>query len=694
MSLKRRVLAGFGLMLMACMTTFAHAGLLIYPSRAVLGLDEGCRQTNVPASPASPAIDCAFLEAVQTGDFLDGVRKSFGTQISQDFAGAYTAEITPRNKARTFVASLDVVRASRYFVMKESTAEIFLPVTVALKLTNILTGEVILAVSLTQTQPLKVMADEISSQTTQEAVANAYRQSFASLVSQLAGRLKGQLQLEQVDVPLVEIWKSYYVLGKGLDQGIGAGDELSASDGSLLRIAYSDVGYSIGVPVLLAASAEKPVIFSKMSGSMSKAVRKPKVLVADILTTAGESRDLVEQIFADALGDKAAFTLMLVNRRYGKLAVAVSQETGLAQQQDVQQRALPDLFIRLVVLPSVAYNQAVGQITEMQVMQTRVMGELVDGAGRVIFSAIGIDKKQEQVSAGMGFALENRQEVSLKNALLNLADQFASGVRFAKADLMLAEVRDDTVMVTDPDERLSPGMGIKIYRMRKTDAGQVLAPIWEAQVVRREGLNVVAGLVLPIVGDNQNAIRPAAGDSILLESGSGGGSFDKAMVFCAGAKEASLGTINFDHVSPLAYNALANRAKRPLFASGGSIQGQYPLSMAVQELTRNAGFRGDLLPRFFSPQQSCLQPVYRIEQKAESCAEGKGCEVELLVVAGVRQVDASGVPQKPVGFAQTLHVAGVMPENRDAIYRIQFLESIPALLDKVAMSPEFSPLSK
>lgn len=694
MSLKRRVLAGFALMLMACMTTLAHAGLLIYPSRAVLGLDEGCRQTNVPASPASPAIDCAFVEAVQAGDFLDGVRKSFGTQISHDFAGAYTAEITPRNKARTFVASLDVVRASSYFVMKESTAEIFLPVTVALKLTNILTGEVILAVSLTQTQPLKVMANEISSQTTREAVANAYRQSFAGLVSQLAGRLKGQLQLEQVDVPLVEIWKSYYVLGKGLDQGIGAGDELSASDGSLLRIAYSDVGYSIGVPVLLAASAEKPVIFSKMSGSMSKAVRKPKVLVADILTTAGESRDLVEQIFADALGDKAAFTLMLVNRRYGKLAVAVSQETGLAQQQDVQQRALPDLFIRLVVLPPVAYSQAVGQITEMQVMQTRVMGELVDGSGRVIFAAIGVDKKQEQVSAGMGFALENRQEVSLKNALLNLAHQFVAGVRFAKADLTLADVKDDSVMVVDPDERLSPGMSLKIYRKRKTDAGQVLAPIWEAQVVRREGANVVASLVLPIVGDNQTAIRPSAGDSILLESSVATGGFDKAMVFCAGAKAASLGTITFDQVPPLAYVALASRAKTPLFATGGSTPGQAPLAASIQHLTNNAGFRSDLQPRFFTPSQSCLQPLYRIEQKAESCTESKGCEVELLVVAGVRPVDAAGTPQKPVGFAQTLRVSGVKPENREAVYQLQFLESIPALLDKVALSPEFSPTSK
>lgn len=694
MSLTAFMLRRLLVLWVALLAGTAHAGLLIYPSRAVLGLDEGCRQDGVPVSPGTPAIDCAFVAALQADGYLEGIRQAFTKQVSQDFPEAYTAEITSRNKSRTFVASLDVVRASRYAVVKGSTAEIFLPLTVSLKLTNILTGEVILATSLTQTQPLKVLAVDVSSQDTLEAVANAYRQSFTSLIAQLAGRLKGQLSLGQVDIPLIEIWKSYYVLGKGLDQGIGVGDELSAIDGSLLRVVYSEVGYSIGVPVLLAASAEKPVMFSKISGSMSKAVRKPKALVADTLTTAGESRDLVEQIFADALGDKAAFTLMPVNRRYGKLATAISQETGLAQQQDIQQRALPELFIRLVVLPPVAYSQAVGQITEMQVMQTRVMGELIDESGRVIFAAIGVDKKQEQVSAGMGFALENRQEVSLKNALLNLADQFVAGVRFAKADLTLGDVKDDSVMVVDPDERLSPGMSLKIYRKRKTDAGQVLAPIWEAQVVRRDGANVVAGLVLPIVGDNQTAIRPSAGDSILLESSVATGGFDKAMVFCAGAKEVSMGTITFDQVPPLAYVALASRAKRPIFATGGSTPSQVPLAASIQSLTTNAGFRSDVQPRFFTPSQSCLQPLYRIEQKAESCTESKGCDVELLVVAGVRPVDATGAPQKPVGFAQTLRVSGVKPENREAVYQLQFLESIPALLDKVALSPEFSPTSK
>ncbi len=679
----------------------AHASLLIYPSTAVLGLSDSCLQRasaelsadaaeTTAVSVTGAVIDCDFMDAMQQAGFLNQIQQAFIAKIKQDFPSAYTDQVNAANKGRTFILSLEVVRASRYVVKKESTAEVFLPVTVALKLTNILTGEVIYAQNLTQIKPIKLLVSDLQASTTQAQVMVEYRTLFKALMSGLLVQLKSELNLAQIEVPVVTQWKSYLILAKGTEQNIGVGDELSASDGSLIRVVSASSQQSVAIPILMDASA-KPRLFVKNVRSTSKAVNKPKVLIADILSRPEQSKDLIETVFASALGDQAAFSLTPVNRRYGQLAAALSQETQLAQREDTQQRSLPDLFIRLVVLPNVSYSQSIGSMTEIQVLQTRVMGELIDSSGRVLFAAIGVDKKEDKVSTGMGFTLQDRQEVSLKNALLDLAGQFVKNVQFEKISLGVRQIQGNQAVIADPDQRLSRGMSVKLYRPYKSGQANTVIPIWDAQVVKKDAGLAYLDLVLPVLDVGKDTLQPEAGDVVLLNAVGTAAPLDTALGFCTNTAAAALGPVVFDAAKTLAYFSLATQATRPLYATAGSTEGQQPLAAAVQALTENAGFRSTLQPKFVIPPTNCIQPVYLVKQQSEACTTPKQCNFEYQVVAGVRPIGADGKPGNPVGFSQTIQIQSVSRDNLDAVLQQHLFDAVPALLQKVSLSPTFSP---
>ena len=79
---------------------------------------------------------------------------------------------------------------------------------------------------------------------------------------------------------------------------------------------HADSDYAVAIPVLLQDNAKT---FSKVSTNTRQAMNKPKALVVDVLTYQGESKDLIEQIFSDAVGEQASFTLTPVNRRYSAI---------------------------------------------------------------------------------------------------------------------------------------------------------------------------------------------------------------------------------------------------------------------------------------------------------------------------------------------------------------------------------------
>lgn len=177
---------------------------------------------------------------------------------------------------------------------KDSTAEIFLPVTLSLKLTNVLSGEVIYSDSKTLSQPIQVLATEIDSSVTKTAIKQKFQSTLLMLTQQVTQELKSKLKVSETETQVIDQWKSYLVLDKGFKQGIAAQDELSSADGDLIRVVHADSDYAVAVPVLMQSSSKH---FSKVSNNTRQAMNKPKALVVDVLTYQGESKDLIEQIF-------------------------------------------------------------------------------------------------------------------------------------------------------------------------------------------------------------------------------------------------------------------------------------------------------------------------------------------------------------------------------------------------------------
>lgn len=660
------------------LSSWAHAGLNIYPANGLFGVDGAC-----PAAAAGvSAVDCAFVEATAADSLRQQLSQRFSLQLQQDFPQQVVSQIDSTNKQRTFVASLEVLRAKRYDVQKQSTTEIFLPVTLNLKLTNLLTGEVLYSTSSTLNQPIQVLSSELNSPAVNARIQAQYQSSLLTLAQQVTGKLKQELQLNEIQTAVIDQWKNYLVLNKGYVQGIGRDDELSAPDGGLIRVVQADSNYSVAIPVLLSGKAQQ---FSKLTSSAARALNKPKVLIADVLTYQDESRELVEQIFAGAVGDQAAFSLTPVNRQYASLAQSIGEQTKLAQAEDINRRALPDFFIRLVVLPTLSVEQPKGSMTTQRVTHAQVMGELVDASGQVIFAAWAEDHIEDVISEGMSFSADARREIAVKNALLKLGDQFKREVKFSKADLKVTAVNGQQIIIDDPAQRLTEGLSIKVYRAHTVDGQSIVIPIWDAQVVERQGSQVSASLILPVSGDGQQAVGVNKGDSIFLDTGSNVANLAQAHVFCPALATEQLGDVRFDAYAPLAYVALARYSRFPFYATGAGLPQQQSLANSIVSLTKGAGFRTDIKPHLVLPTQHCLQPVYRVNPDPNSACNqaDSSCEETLTMAAGMRIFNSQGAKTGAAGLEQNIKLKGVSPNYRNAQYQLELLKFTPELLKKI-----------
>lgn len=281
-------------------SAWANANIQIYPSKGIFGLEQGCRADSSKYEANDSSIVCDFSQAVDNDIIRKQAEQLFVQGLKQGFGDQVVDTVLQKTKNRTYIASLEVLRASEYIVKKDSTAEIFLPVTLSLKLTNILSGEVIYSDSATLSQPIQVLTTDIDSATTKAAIKQQFQSTLLTLTKQVTEELKSKLNISEIETEVFDKWKSYLILDKGFQQGIAAQDELSSLEGDLIRVVHADSDYAVAVPVLMQGNSK---LFSKVSTTTRQAMNKPKALVVDVLTYQGESKDLIEQIFSDAVGE-------------------------------------------------------------------------------------------------------------------------------------------------------------------------------------------------------------------------------------------------------------------------------------------------------------------------------------------------------------------------------------------------------
>lgn len=212
-------------------STWAHSEILIFPAKGIYGLEQQCRENSEIYKANDSSIVCSFNQAVSNNVMRQQTDQMFTSTLKKNFADQVVDTISQNTKHRTYVASLEVLRASEYVVQKESTAEIFLPVTISLKLTNILTGEVIYSDSSTLSQPIQVLSTDLDTPETRLAVQEKFQSSMLTLTQQVSESLKHKLKLTEIETNVIDQWKSYLILDKGFNQGISMQDELSSNEG-------------------------------------------------------------------------------------------------------------------------------------------------------------------------------------------------------------------------------------------------------------------------------------------------------------------------------------------------------------------------------------------------------------------------------------------------------------------------------
>src|SRR5690606_32284331 len=106
-SLKKVMLA------MALMgTVSAQANIQVFPAKGIYGLELPCRQSVEHIEANASSISCDFSKAVTSEAIRTQVAQTFEQQLKQALQDQVVTSISQQNKHRSYVASLEVLRAS------------------------------------------------------------------------------------------------------------------------------------------------------------------------------------------------------------------------------------------------------------------------------------------------------------------------------------------------------------------------------------------------------------------------------------------------------------------------------------------------------------------------------------------------------------------------------------------------------
>ncbi len=645
------------------------ASLGVYPIQQLIGYQGEGTQRQM--------MEPAFVAAIQQKGAPFFVA-AFVSQFRQRFGATAAATIDSHNRLRTFAASLQLTRASHYQVQGlDGTVTHFLPVTLSLNITNPLSGEVVYSVSRTRYEMLKLTAAAPAEQVRAQQVA-LYQRNVLQLIEAVVAEAAEKFKPTEIRAGVQKVWHEALILDRGLDVGIGPGDDLQDANGQLIKVVHAGNGYAVAVPVLV-TQLDAQASFAKYTTMGVGDIRKPKVLVLPEAARRGPSGadDVVVELFGQLLGRDTAFTLTPVNRNHQQVLNALDRETQLGQVAAKQNRALPEYFIRLRSMPFKFYEVPTNSPTvKHRLYEAMAFGELLDNAGAVVYATTARARIDDEIVNGAGFDVQARHEVMLKNVVTELAQQFGRGVRFRQVSAPVAQVLDgQRVVVTDASDALSDGATVRVFRsVPGVGSGEpVRVPIWEAQVLGRTGHAVELALVLPLTAAMpKDGVLPEVGDVVLVQEA--GRPTEQSVRFepCA-ADDDQIGSFKIPDFGRFAYFQFGEQAVSPFYSRWQEIKA------SIEDLTRTAGFRDTLKVQEPKKVGYCIQPGTKIEVQKQTC-EGGLCSFKVSATMAFGVKGPGDV--KPRYFAKKIEpVLSNVPEvGFETVIASHLMESAPVLL--------------
>jgi len=508
--------------------------------------------TAMVASTFCPLLDSAHRERAGAR-FVQLVSVRFPS-VEAKFAGHVPTDSTPRARlASTLVASLRLTRATIWTVPKGPVTDAFLPITLTLDIINPGTGEVVFTRTRSEIGQGSFATSTVDADLSVQFDAQL-DQAMVALVNEAAGAWKPYPITGTVRARVEGGW----LLDRGRQAGLREGDAIGP-DG---HVRFAGPDYAVVAPTLGEYTIGQTL--SRNVLQPTDMLARPSVLAIIAAAPDNYARPYLTQLFEDALGQFGRLAPLPVNPGFVALrAMAI----GKAEQLSNDERSLPDYIARVSVYaipPSAIPSNVPGVVVDTY--EAHVFVELVDRSGRIVFTAHGTNRIVDENVGAMRFAVEQRRDTTIRNALLDAAKKL-SAFQLQSADLSIAH-QDGQMLVSDPGGVLPLGAQAVVLR----DLGRVGGIANVRVPIGRVRIEEIAAGGLVVSSIEVTALRLKSGDRVLALGGSLAAKTRRAVSQCVDSSGGNLFDDRGGTSLPLwrlaAGNSFASSFAAPVYVTG------------------------------------------------------------------------------------------------------------------------------
>ncbi len=644
----------------------------IWAVRGLYGLDRSACGSDGSGEAANTAMIapplCANLDdaARQTigQHFVDAMAAHF-PGVEARFGQSLPSDATPRARlAGSLIASLSLTRAVIWRVDKQAGTDAFLPITLTLDITNATTGEVVFTRTRSQIPQGSYAPSAVEAALTAQFPAKL-DETMQALVVEAAADWKPWAQTATVVARAGDSW----IVDRGRALGLRAGDAVG-EDG---HITYAGAGYAVVRPTLGGYTIGQTL--TRTTVTPAEMLSRPSVLTVLNDAPDGYAAPYLTGIFEEALGAHAGFAPMPVNPGFAHLR---SMALGEAQSPSTESRSLPDYVavVRVVLLPSASFASNIPGIT-IERHDARAFVTLVDRTGRAVFAVQGSGRIVDQVSGATRFAIEQRHDTAIRNALIDAATHLMA---FRPQPLTLPITRaGDRVVIGDSGGALPLNAQLTVLRDTGTVKGvegHVRVPVGQVTTGEIASGGVLANNADPIPLDLH------AGDVVAIDQAGPPLLARRAVMQC---------------VDPSGHPRIEDRGQLPATvwaeAAGASFAAHYRGPVRVAGLAdRLAAFGADFAgwdryaPAGLRDADSCFVPVVAVAAPAPSDHGGAyRLTAGFALMRGDTKLKGGGVQ---VALKPTALPAGASAGTTAAMLQQDLADQLPVLADRAATALE------
>lgn len=623
-------------------------------------------------SSAASTLDPRFLAKVDSLGIAALSEKVY-TQLNT----ALKSKIGPlsnQTASRTFAVSFHVTRASSYLVDKgNGNSDLVATVTASLYFTNVLTGEIL--TNITDTVVGRAVISN-SSQINNEK-DTLFGEQLDKVMSVLIDDAARNFNPTVIDIKVTDQVGKLLILDAGYNKGVQVGDSLNDSSDQLIEVIYAAEGYSVAQPIL-ADNVGTGAVFQKYMSHAADGKVKPRTVVLVEALPEKFSKEYITQIFSDAVGGRAPLSMIQVNPGFSSLLQTVVQQASLSLH-DTARRKTPDLFIRLRVPEPIIYEAGTNlDFKTVRHYETLAFADIVDTSGRVNFSAIGKDVINDDITRNIGPGITERREVSVKNALTDLANQMAKLSELRREQTEVSASANGDVHTNGTGKVFSPKQKGIILHKAKVQFGQASQQVWipmtEASVESIQDPNQIRlGLGFPF---NKESEKLSPGDVFEVQRLGATPRTTQTYVVCGPSE--SLGTILTPSFMDIAHHALGSKMPGMLYAPS-------VIESANDLIGPATGFASRVEWKMPQPGM-CVQPVERVTAGEDVCTTQ--CERPITARYTLRAKSGSEVVTRTgleIQFKSTgFYKQATKPEQLKQLIDADLIDEAQVLLEKAA----------